>query len=72
MPIMISILLALVAFTFIAYPFFRGTQVPRGQRQKRSAKNTGFCPKCGAKRREGDMFCPRCGANLNGTAGNDE
>ena len=70
MTVLVSVLLALVACTFIAYPFFRGPQAPR--KQKKSAGNIGFCPKCGAKRRGGDMFCPRCGANLNGTAGNDE
>ncbi|UCB43100.1 MAG: zinc ribbon domain-containing protein [Dehalococcoidales bacterium] len=70
MTVLVSILLALVAFFFIAYPFFRKPQAPH--RQKNSAKDAGFCPKCGVKRREGDIFCPRCGASLIKTAENDE
>jgi predicted amidophosphoribosyltransferase len=70
MTVLISILLALVAFAFIAYPFFRRTQAL--SRQSKSARGTGVCPKCGAEQREDDFFCPRCGASLIETAENDE
>lgn len=70
MTVLISILLALVVFAFIAYPFFRRTQAPL--RQSKSAKGTGVCPQCGAEQREDDFFCSRCGASLIETAENDE
>ena len=70
MSIAVSILLALVAFFVIAYPFFSKPETPR--QRKKSARDAGFCPKCGARRRKGDTFCPRCGASLDETAENDE